>query len=528
MLSINIKTSESNYAVIKELTQKFPTGTAENIVARVALAYSLASGKTFSISGKPPYNSKGKEYKDNVLFNPAQKRIFVGLISQRYGVRHNDNSIPKYVKYHIDHGLESMAKIFQDAPGYSLLDFLMDHLDRGIEHLDELEAPVGHVENRNQAIVKTDFSEPILLEIGRTTDEESIRIDLNNTRKFKNMHMAVAGKSGTGKTQFAKYFLQTLIEATNGKVNFAFLDFKGVSASDREKLEPFLKATRTELVDSPHTPFPINPLAFIDNVNENNRIIGINKFVDILASYQNLGVRQKQILKNAVVEVFHDLGSGKYPNMAQVYEKVVEEQNGREDGLTELMQRLSEVDIFHPSGRNNGERFLNQNYYLSLSGDLPDNIRYAAVFLLINYIYNTFMNMGDAPVSDSGHVAMRYVLVIDEAHVIFKEKKARQILESMLREIRSRGVSVFLLSQGIQEFAQPDFDLSSQSELTFLMDVNEKSDKRKVQRFLGLGSKELVKVMRSLEELQEGEAVARVKGIEIGERFVPWKYWEKY
>ena len=68
--------------------------------------------------------------------------------------------------------------------------------------------------------------------------------------------------------------------------------------------------------------------------------------------------------------------------------------------------------------------------------------------------------MENAPVI-SGVQALRYVLLIDEAHVLFKDKKSKELLESILREIRSKGVAVVLLSQGIEEFNQPTFDFSS-------------------------------------------------------------------
>jgi DNA sulfur modification protein DndE len=63
--------------------------------------------------------------------------------------------------------------------------------------------------------------------------------------------------------------------------------------------------------------------------------------------------------------------------------------------------------------------------------------------------------------------AIPYVLLIDGAHVIFKDRKAQDLLEKILREIRSKGVSVVLLSQGIEEFNQQSFDFSSMYETVF-------------------------------------------------------------
>ena len=46
-MQINIKTSAANQAIVSNLTQKLPGGAKENIIARVALGYSLSTGKRF-------------------------------------------------------------------------------------------------------------------------------------------------------------------------------------------------------------------------------------------------------------------------------------------------------------------------------------------------------------------------------------------------------------------------------------------------------------------------------------------------
>lgn len=47
IMQINIKTSEQNQIVVKSLTTKLPYGTKENVIARIALGYSLQTGKSF-------------------------------------------------------------------------------------------------------------------------------------------------------------------------------------------------------------------------------------------------------------------------------------------------------------------------------------------------------------------------------------------------------------------------------------------------------------------------------------------------
>ena len=328
---------------------------------------------------------------------------------------------------------------------------------------------------------------------------------------YNNFHIAVAGNTGTGKTQFALELLAQYSKITNQTVNFIYLDFKGLKNEDKEYLKPFLEFTKTQLIDAPIQPFPLNPLSFIDNINEMNKKMGISKFVDIISKYSNIGKKQQQILKDATREAFSYKKGGEYPSLKDIYNKTIEIVGDKRDTLTEILDGLSDYQIFETNPRHEGS-FLSENYYLSLSGDLPNAVRFTAVFLIINYIYNTFMNMESTPV-ENNYQGIRYVLLIDEAHVIFKEKKSQDILEKLLREVRSKGVSVVLLSQGIEEFNQPSFDFSSMCEIAFLLDIKDKSNYKAINKFLGFGEKEGQKVARSMEMIKKRQAISNIKEI---------------
>lgn len=96
--------------------------------------------------------------------------------------------------------------------------------------------------------------------------------------------------------------------------------------------------------------------------------------------------------------------------------------------------------------------------------------------------------MGGTEVVD-GNRSMRYVLMIDEAHDLFREKKSLEILEVLLRKIRSYGVSIVLLSQGISEYNQGNFDFSQECETAFLLPINDLNNTKAINKFLGLSEK---------------------------------------
>ena len=520
-MPINLRTSEANKTVVQELTRKVFPATSENYISRVAFAYSISKGLHFDPSNKEHLlDSRGKEYKDDILFG-NYRDYYIAIVCQHYQLYKTDPNIGKYIKMHIDHGLQLMNKRFEENRNYSGLDFLLEHIERGIEILEE--NAVGNDAilfdaraRKNRLTDKAYFAEDLKIKVGSTFEGDPIFFHMNDTDIHNNAHVAVAGNSGTGKTYFANSFLQQIAKETKGKVNFIYLDFKGLKKEDEKALQPFFTATKATYIDAPHKPFPVNPLAFIDNINDKNKIMGINKFVDIISNYSNLGKVQQQTLRDATRAAFNMQKNGAYPSMKDIYNQVMAIDN-RPSTLTQIMQNLSELDLFEKIVDLKSS-FLNQNYYLSLSGDIDNSIRFSAVFLIINYIYNTFMNMDNAPI-EGKYQGLRYVLLIDEAHVIFKEKKSQDLLEKILREIRSKGVSVFLLSQGIEEFNQPSFDFSSMCETAFLFDIKDKTNLRMIEKFLGLGDKQASVIKKSMEDIQKYQLISNLREYKAGQLF---------
>lgn len=512
---INLKTSEANKIINQELARKMNLG-SDNHVARIAFAYSISKDIFLNLETDLK-DSKGKEYKDDILFG-KYRNYYISIICQVYNLHKSDPNIGKYIKMHIDNGLELMNKLFENNKNYTGLDFLIENIERGIGGMEEVTFNPDHVKNNNQTIVKSSYSCLIKLFIGRDLlNDEPIYFKLNDLSIHNNAHVAIAGNSGTGKTFFANSFLKQIVEETKGAVNFIYLHFKGLKKEDEKALKPFFDKTGAAFIDAPHTPFPINPLSFIDNINDKNKIMGINKFVDIISQYANLGKVQQQTLKDATRTAFDSKKGGAYPSLREIFNEVLILEGPKPSSLSQILESLSDLELFE-NKPDPKKSFLNSNVYLSLSGDLSSEIRFTSVFLIINYIYNTFMNMPNAPIEDNIQ-SMRYVLLIDEAHVIFKQKKAQELLERILREIRSKGVSVVLLSQGIEEFNQPSFDFSTMCETAILFDIKDKSNLKMMAKFMGIGEREAQKLKNSMEKIQKYQAVSNLKEYRVGELF---------
>ena len=127
----SIKTSRANKDIVTDLSRKFNLG-AENIIARIALTYSLSKDRLLSLTDIA--DSQGKEYSKNVLFG-NNLQYYIGLICVKYGLYKTDKDIPKYIKLHIDDGLQLMNKELQDNPNLNGYDYLIDKITNGLENI---------------------------------------------------------------------------------------------------------------------------------------------------------------------------------------------------------------------------------------------------------------------------------------------------------------------------------------------------------------------------------------------------------
>ncbi len=127
----SVKTSEINRSIVAELTSKLGVG-PENIIARIAFAYSISQGKKLNLSNLG--DSKGKEYSSKVLFGdyPA---FYIAIVCQHYGLHKADYDISKYIKMHIDDGLNLISEIVQENPNLPLFDFILEQIEKGLEGL---------------------------------------------------------------------------------------------------------------------------------------------------------------------------------------------------------------------------------------------------------------------------------------------------------------------------------------------------------------------------------------------------------
>lgn len=481
-----IKTTIENKDTVTTLTKNKFQFKDDRIIAQIALAYSIQKGSKFELSDWDVKNKGGKEYPESVLGSlngNSNDIIYHVILNHHYGRKISKEDFPKLVKLHLDHGLEMLNKdlILKDKGKGHHINYLMNLINNGLGLISNQKISTISQKEKN----KVKAYEGILeIELGKNKNNgENISIHINDENHFDSQHFAVAGMNGSGKTELIKDILMQMTKQSSGELKFIFFDYKGEGESD--KLKTFLESTSCEFLNVAESPLKFNPLTRIDAEDERKRHMDIMSFRDTFSTIdKKLGQVQKNNLMQVIESSFNQ-NKRDFPSINDVNQELQRfyEDNGlRHDSLTAIFDDIASIvfdDDFDPDFS-----FLDQSLYINLPPSLPDVARKASVFLILDYLLNYFINTNDVKPSEDRIKPIRYVIVIDEAHAYLKEKNMAGVLENLLRMIRSKGVIIMMLSQGIEEYKQKTFDFSSQIKIPIMLNVQNKNIKT-VKSFIG-------------------------------------------
>jgi DNA sulfur modification protein DndE len=457
----------------------------DTITARIALALSFGKGKIF-LEQESSLPQNGREYTPtsnifgNLVNDTDNYPIYKAIFDQHYGQELSEVEFIRLYKLHLRDGLVQWINDLEkvDITNGGHISLLLRPIKNGlILRNTDVKIASGNTQTK---IVK-EYTSLLSFELGQDENGDIIEIRLNDTREFDNRNMAIAGMAGSGKTQLIKDILYQITKNSNFELKFIFFDYKG--EGNVSQLKPFLDATRCDFVDIvKDNGVKFNPFLSI-SMEERQRPFSIKAFVDTIATFlPGLGIPQKNILTNIITELF-DRSNGTYPDLHELLaaiQEYYESNNRKADTLSAGIQDLA-TNIFNCDINN--ESILDKSLYLNLPPALSDTLRQLVVFLLLRYFSTYFSSTNDCEIVD--HIfPLRYVIVIDEAHIYLKNRNARKALEELLRLLRSKGVIIVMLSQGVEDYKTKDFDFASQVKLPICLNVQNK-DYKAISSFLG-------------------------------------------
>ena len=470
---------------------RFETKLEKVTLARIAFSLSLAK--------------EGTEVAQSAIFTGGEMKrpTFVGedevfirsLISHVYQKREINEeeffSNRSIVKNHVDSGAALLGKIFQECGREA--DSLLNRLVNEVEFGGRREAAGYGLD----------------IYIGRTLlQRNELIMELNNTEKHANSHLAIMGKPGTGKTQFVLKILTDIRSQSNYQTNFIYFDYKG-DVIDNERFLDVAKVQTFRLLQGGQI-LPINPF-ILSNYEEQAVNVSAREKAESFASINSkLGVVQKGALTEAIRAAYAKRAgtSTPYPDFHDVYQIVslmYEENNKKDDSLIEVLRDLADFDLFWKHGSDLApiERLSNRTILIDVHA-MPV-LKELVAYLVIERLYKEMALLPDSPIRD-GRRTIRTILVIDEAHNYLSQKNI--FLQRIIREGRSKGIVVFFASQSPNDYQQKFFNFQELLEFAFIFQCEGVSAKS-VQDILGCSSKTAKDLQTEIARLEPWQVISR-------------------
>lgn len=280
-----------------------------------------------------------------------------------------------------------------------------------------------------------------------------------------NRHGLIAGATGTGKTKTVQVFAEAL---SNKSIPVLLMDIKGdLSGIAAEgKINPKIEERHSQ-IGIPYNPqkFPVEFLSISDEDGTRLRAT-ISEFGPVLISkILELNDTQESIL--SIVFKYCDdnnlplLDIKDFKKVLQYVSGEGKKEIGKNYGnisstsIGTILRKVIELEQ-QKADKFFGEKSFDVNDLLRIDQngngiisvirltDLQDRPKLFSTFMLslLGEIYSTFPEMGDK-------AEPKLVLVIDEAHLIFKEASSALLdqIETIVKLIRSKGVGIYFCTQ---------------------------------------------------------------------------------
>jgi len=503
-IRIDIRSTE----LIDSLTRLF-NFKLDGVVTRIAFAFSLQLSKRFDLKDTFSLPSDGRDWRDErTLFGVSSDEkpyytIYKAMLDQHYSTVLSEEMFIKLFKAHLNFGLERMNGDLQDkniASGYHV-SYLMKIVKNGLDLIDN-KKPIAPLISETHNI--SAYEGLVSIVLGKTESGVEIKLPINDLKEFDSCNIAIAGMVGSGKTELIKDVLFQISSQTQNELKFIFFDYKGEGNPDR--LKQFFDLTKSRMVDLRNAPMDLNPLSFISLSNERARLFNINSFVDfILTIATGLGSKQKHALQIVLTQAYEN--RNEHPTLSEIYQRVLdyyEEKGIKPDTLISIMADLAK-SIFTSDVKPSKNKIYGESLYVNLPMELSDTLRQLCVFLTLKYLLAEFTSTNDTEPNEDRIKPLRYVIVIDEAHVYLKNKNASKALEDILRVLRSKGVVIVMLTQGVEDYKTKNFDFASQIKIPVCLNINNK-DYRLIESFVGT-SRSKQKLQEAINKLEPQKAV---------------------
>jgi DNA sulfur modification protein DndE len=473
--------------------------------ARLAIAHSLAIAEPAPPLSDEDADDSGKVIMGKTLFGDDESPIWVAMIVEKAGLIHPTvDDIQEQVRRHWHRGILLLQTEWENCTeGYEQFILFLAQRAGLPAHGQTTSTIMG---DEREATHLGGPAVPVTLRLGDPGTDLSTGQPVSWLLNGKGSpHVALMGGTGSGKTRLARCLLSQIRQ--QAKVPCITFDFKGDLAGNPE----FVGEVGAAVVASPTHPVPLDVL-YIPEKTPNEITNGAIRFRDsfVLIPKSRPGAMQQDALRDAARSAYqnHKLPIG-IGTIRDELRAIYAQTSRRGDTLTATFNELTQWNLFAPQMKP--AEFFGRSWVIDVH-EAPESAQRLVVFLVLDALYAYYKSLDDAPMDRQNHRALRLALVVDEARRVLHYRQPSLI--NLVRESRSKGMSVFLISQSPEDFDTVEDNFLEQIGLTVCFRSNGTSP-RVLKACLGQTI--------DLAGLQDGEAVTRLPGQPNVTRIKAWE-----
>lgn len=335
-------------------------------------------------------------------------------------------------------------------------------------------------------------------EIG-TIDSSQLPAEWTINKSGHTPHFGVFGKAGKGKTRTAKHILR---QVARQRVPILYVDPKGDLRADRT----FAAEINATPIVLGRDPVPLDALA--RTTAEDGELIRVaDGFVAAMkGAISEMGPKQEHTLRDVTKLALREAGVNRavsLEDIAQAVDARYRKNNQRDvDVLNASLHKIKDYQLFRPE--LSPAEFFSRSWIILLHDVSDEAVRFVMLFLL-DTLLRYLRSCPPAELDTKLDVRqLRLLLTIDEARRVMNVAP-QSLLDGLVLECRSQGLSCFFLSQSPDHLDIASDDIVSQFETaaTFEADVSSKA----ARRVLGPRA-----TPGMVQELEIGTCLARIPG----------------
>jgi DNA sulfur modification protein DndE len=409
----------------------------KNAIARLALARSMSVGTPPAEIPLTEDSDNGAAIKGDNLFGPDLAVWLALLVQSAPEVATDRKQIERLVRKHWRRGATLLKQDF-DRDGDA---------NEFIKRMAESAVPLSGV--APSAGPLGDRATPataVRVKIGRPADDEAAEtVQFTINAPGWAPHIAILGGTGSGKTMSARSFWNEIREQSPGTA-LLIVDPKGDLGQDAS----LVKQLGAEVIRVQRAAVPLD-------------VFGLGKDADIMDAairfseslsrgiQGTLGAIQAGRLQTAVQRVLRGSAPHTIAKVLNQLQQAYATDGIKDDSLIAGMRQLTNWTLFEP--KYSQSDFFGKTWILSLN-DANETVAKLVIGLVTDSLYNWMRPLADSATDTAGHRAIRVVMAVDEAHQLLGRRQ--QSLSKLLKEGRSKGVGVMLMSQSPVDFDGKD------------------------------------------------------------------------